>query len=315
MKYVTQTLTLRSDEHYGKRVPPQAFGEILRTLPHLLRGSIRMSFEGRSTARGRKPNWLKAASDVRFVDHDGDDDTVLYFEMPTLGESAEELYEQHELWDSRPDANDTAFDLLADVVEDVRTRASDSVRFDRPLLKNLHRMGRGLNGTFQSCLVSGQRYPKDHPATVDKEVVFSADELTRSTPQPQQIRVSGVLDMIRASTNSIGVKLETGEEIRGVLIDSNAAQIHEMLDQKVTLMGKAIYRPSGNLLRVDVAELRAMQSEDSFFIKIPAPRIAAHGNESAVDSRRRNSNIAAILGRWPGDETDAEIDQVLEELG
>jgi len=314
MTTITRTLTLRSEKHYGRRVPPQAFGEILRTFPHLFRGSVRMSFEGRSTAPGRKPRWLKAASDVRFVDHQGDDDTVLYFEMPTLGEAAGELYEQQEFWPSRPDPEDTPFDLLADVVEDVRNRASDSLRFDRPLLKKLHDLKRGLNGTFQSCLVSSRRYSDDRPAIVDRTVVASADELTRSTPEPRQIRIAGVLDMIRASTNTIGVKLAKGQEIRGVLVHANATQIHDLLNQKVTLMGKAIYRPSGNLLRVDVAEVRSMRDEDAFFTQIPTPQRAVEDREVVMDQQRRTSNIAAIIGRWPGDETDAEIELALQEL-
>lgn len=315
MIMTTKTLTLRSESHYGNRVPPQAFGEILRTLPYLLRGSVRMSFEGRSTARGRKPRWLKAASDVRFVDHDGDDDTVLYFETPTLGEAAEELYEQQEFWPSRPDPEDTPFELFADLVQDVRSGANDSVRYDRPLLRKLHDMGRGLNGTFQSCQISSRRSTDDRLATVDKMVITSADELTRSTPQARQVRIAGVLDMIRASTNSIGVKLQSGDEIRGVLVHGDATQIHEMLNQRVTLMGKAIYRPSGNLLRVDVAEVRKMQDEDAFFTQIPTPQHTSRDRSVVTDHHRRISNIAAIMGRWPGDESDAEVELALQELG
>jgi len=314
MKTVTRILTLRSDALYGHRVPPQAFGDILRTFPRLLRGSVRMSFEGRSAARGRRPRWLEAASDIRFVDHQGKDETVLYFETPMLGEAAAELYDQQEIWPSRPDPEDTPFDLLADVVEDVRSGVSDSDRFDRPLLKKLRELGRGLNGTFKSCLISSRRYSDDRLAVVDKAVVTSADELTRSTPQPRQIRIAGVLDMIRASTNTIGVKLDKGQEIRGVLVQGDATQIHELLNQKVTLLGKAIYRPSGNLLRVDVAEVRSMRDEDAFFTQVPTPQRAAKDKEVVVVQQHRTSNIAAIIGRWPGNETDAEIELALQEL-
>jgi len=314
MDTVTNTLTLRSKGHYGQRVPPQAFGEILRRLPRLVMGSVRMSFEGRSTARGRRPRWLEAASDIRFIQHGGEDETVLYFETPILGEAAAEVYEQKELWPSRPDPADTPFDLLADVVEDVRNRASDSERYDRPLLKKLKEMDRGLNGVFQSCLVSGRRHSADGAATLDKSVAASADELTRSTPPPRQIRIAGVLDMIRASTNTIGVKLEGGQEIRGVLVHGDAAQIHELLNQDVTLLGKAVYRPSGNLLRVDVAEVRSMREEDAFFTRIPTPQRATGDREVVREQQRRTSNIAAIIGRWPSDETDAEIEMALGEL-
>lgn len=314
MKTQVNKLILQSNEHYGRRVPPHALGEILRTLPGLIRGSVRMSFEGRSTARGRKPDWLEAASDVRFIDHDGDDETTLYFETPILGEAAPKLYEQSELWPSRPDPEDTAFDLLADVLEDVRRHVSDSQRFDQPLLQKLHGMKHGLNGTFQSCLLNARRYPEDRPATLDKTVIDNADDLSHSTPDPKQVRVAGLLDMIRASTNTVGVKLDTGEEIRGVLLNQNAAQIHDLLNQKITLLGKAIFRPSGSLLRVDVAEVRVMEQEDVFFLLKPTPQLQTVEKINTTNKQRRTSNVAAIIGRWPGDESDAEIQRILQEM-
>ena len=135
MSTTRQTVVLTSKDHYGRKVPPKAFGGLLSVLPDAIRYSIRMAFESRSRARGKRPGWLAAASDIRFVGHSGDDTTILHFEVPCLGEAASGLYEQGELWPTRPEANDR-LRLLGDVIADVAADNGDSERFDRPLLGN-----------------------------------------------------------------------------------------------------------------------------------------------------------------------------------
>src|SRR5439155_25873964 len=119
MTRMLHVVRLRSKDHYGRHVPPSAVGEILRALPVVVRQAIRMGFAGRSTTRGRRPAWLTAASDIRFVGFDGNEDTLLHFEAPSFGEAAEELYRQPEFWPNKPPPEDTGFDLLGDVLADV----------------------------------------------------------------------------------------------------------------------------------------------------------------------------------------------------
>ena len=85
MMKTIQTVTLCSSEHVGRKVPPRELGELLRIIPDAVRQAIRMAFEGRSRAKGTPPDWLMAASDIRFFDHSGEDETILHFEVPCLG--------------------------------------------------------------------------------------------------------------------------------------------------------------------------------------------------------------------------------------
>jgi len=313
MKSVTQSITLRSERHYGRRVPPRAFGEILCTIPRLLRQSVRMSFEGRSTVRGKLPRWLARASDVRFVDHEGDCDTTIFFEIPQLGEAAPEIYAQREFWPNRPEPNDTAFDLLADVVSDISASRSNSERFDPPLLKRIQRLGSVLDSAFQECLISGRRYPSSRPAIVNRAVIENADTLTRATPPSRQARVAGELDMIRASTNTVAIHLQDGQEVRGVLTHGHVADLQALLQQKVVLMGKAVYRPSGSLLRIDVAEVRPMSEADEFFQTLPEP-LPESFNKRDVRMQGGKKGVRAIVGKWPGDETEQQVQAALQRI-
>jgi hypothetical protein len=217
MKTITQSIVLKNDRHWGIRPPAEAVGEVLRLVTSAVRSSIRMRFEGRSSFRGARPGWLDAASDVRFLGQDGKEDTTLFFEMPELGEAAPKLYEQQELWPTRPDAKDTGFDLLGDVINDVTRQDMDSERFDNPLLRRIGRFDLALNGTFQALDVVSRRYSSTAPAEINRSLADIAKKMTGNTPQPQAVRVSGKLDMIRASTQSFALQLVCGDEVRGVV--------------------------------------------------------------------------------------------------
>jgi hypothetical protein len=315
MNTTSQTVTLKSKDNFGQRVPPKAFGELLSVLPDAVRYSVRMAFESRSRARGKRPSWLAAASDIRFVDHSGDDTTILHFEAPYLGEAASKLYEQAELWPTRPDASDTGFDLLADVIADITASNGDSERFDRPLLQEVERFRRGLNGWFQQMEFTGNRYPVSQPAVITSAVIESARRLSHNTPQPQQTRLAGKLDMIRDSTNSFAIKLKDGQEVRGVLIDGEIAKVSALFRQEVLVLGKAIYRPSGKLLRIDADEVVLAGVRDQFFSAIPKPKRSRYDLREVLREQQHKKGLPAIFGKWPGDESDEQIAEAMKELG
>ena len=314
MSTTVQILTLTSNEHFGRKVPPKAFGELLRVIPDAVRFSIRMAFESRSRAKGKRPRWLTAASDIRFLDHSGDDETILHFEAPRLGEAADVLYRQKELWPTRPEPNDTGFDLLGDVIADVTASNSDSERFDRPLLQQLQRFKHGLNGSFQKLEFTGTRYTFSQPAVITPAVIRTAHKLSHDTPHPQRIRIVGKLDMIRKSTNSFAIKLKDGQEVRGVLTDGEIARVTELFGQEVLVFGKAIYRPSGKLLRIDAEEFVQAGERDEFFSTIPKPKRSRYDLREVLREQQHKKGVSAIFGKWPGDETDEEVAEALKEL-
>lgn len=209
MNTVTHEILLHSDQRFGSRLPPQYIGHVLAEVPRAIQQSISMALRNRSTARGRRPPWLDRAADIRFVAHDGDGETTLVFEAPTLGDAAPELYQQQELWPTRPAAEDTGFDLFGDVLADVQQHDADSEHFDPPLLKQL---------------------------------------------------------------------------------------------------------ASGRLLRVDAEAISNGEHEPSLWSRMPQPGTAKLDLSSLRKAQGPRSGMAAILGRWPGEETDDEVEAALARL-
>ena len=86
------------------------------------------------------------------------------------------------------------------------------------------------------------------------------------------------------------------------------------MGQGILVMGKAIYRPSGKLLRIDAAELVRASEHDQFFSKMPKPKNDKFDLNEIFRQQKHKRGIAAIYGKWPGDETDEEILAALKEM-
>jgi hypothetical protein len=313
MVAIEHTIRLAGENHFGSKAPPAAPSVVLRNLPEALRQSVLMAFEGRTSPRGRPPRWLERSSDIRFVGLSGDEDTILHFEVPSLGEAAEELYEQQEFWNSRPDPADTCFDLFGDVIGDVRDSKEDSQRFDSRLLKKFKRLGAALDHDYESISIGGNRTNEDS-ALITEQVVENATRMVQGTPSPNRVRVVGTLDMIRASTEAFAIKLDDGQEVAGVVSSGEVTSLPDLFQQRVLVLGMAVYRPSGSLLRIDAKQVSAANGESSLWSRMPQPTKRKIDRSEIVQFQGPKSGLAAIIGKWPGDESDEDIDAALEQI-
>lgn len=308
---VTRSVRLTSKEHFGKRLPRHA-GQMIDAITELAPRAAAMAFRGRS--HGSRPKWLKAATDIRFVGHEGNDDTILHFEAPVFGEAAPQEFDQRELWPMRPNAADTGFEVFADVLQDLVNTNRDSDRYDRPLLKQFYHL-RSLfsDSLFDSMRVESKRIQGKLSEAFTANTIKTVRAFYQSTPNPRRVKVYGTLDMVRASTQRFAIKLPNGEEAGGVLRDGNIQDYRELLSKPIVVLGRAIYRPSGRLLRIDAEKLELGTNADQFFGKIP--------EGIRPDSERRSKLVAqspggieSIFGKWPGNETDEQISAALARL-
>jgi hypothetical protein len=307
---VIRTVRLTSDHHFGKRLPRHA-GRMIDAVLDLAPRVVAMAFRRRSW--GRRPSWLKAATDFRFVGHDGDDATDLHFEAPLFGEAAAKEYEQGEFWPTKPAPEDTGFEVFADMVRDLVVGNRDSDRFDRPLLKHLLELKRPLHGLFSSLEIGGQRAPLGSAPALNAATVAMARTFYDSTPGSRRVKVFGKLDMVRASTHRFALILPSGEEAQGILKDGDICDLQGLLAKPIVVFGKAVYRPSGRLLRIDADKIDTGSETDEFFGKIPpgVPTQRAATKNRVVSGR---GGVNAIFGKWPGTETDEQVAEALRRL-
>ena len=311
-------LTLTGPGAGAGRPTPEAAGDVLRLIDPLVHEAVSAGFRRPGHTRGRKPDWLRAACDVRYIGISAGprDATILYFAAPRFGDAAKEVYEQLELFPLRPHANDTGFDLLGDALGDIGNQEKDSERFDQRLLRSVGlfktlSVKHGLDGVF----LDGDRISPDNPRVLNAQIADFAGALYRQTPAPRRARIAGKLDMIRDSDNVFVLLLDDGSQIRGVWAGGEMKELGTYFGQYVLVEGKALFKPSGSVLRVEADAMAPGTQTDRFFSVPPKPTGAQFDLTRLRQPQRAGTGVGAIFGKWPGDETEEELLAALKEMG
>jgi len=314
MSYQHQEIFVESREGYGDRPPMEFCGTVFRGLTPMLGNSVRMAIEGASSSAGAPPSWLRRASDVRLIAVSGRDAaTVFHVEAPSLGEAAKEVYLQDSLWETKPAESATAINVVARVFDDVASADTESSRYDRQLLNRIIRMHRLFDDRVLSIRLPARETGEG--TLVTSQVVESAIRLADRTPQPRQIRLTGLLDMIRHSTRSFGLKMDDGDEVRGVLETNEQTEaLKQFLGKKLLVLGRAVYRPSGKLLRIDAEGFETGEGQPLLFAKVPPPREVRPTPVRLKPLSHQPQGVPAFFGTWPGEETDEDFERMLVEL-
>ncbi|MBI1825136.1 MAG: hypothetical protein HY287_14335 [Planctomycetes bacterium] len=277
-----------------------------------------MAFHHASRLRGRPPEWLQRATDIRFIEQNKADDetTKLFFEAPKFGDAAEEVYREGQLFGQQPDQGDTGFDLLGDMLHDIANRTRDSERFDPPLLGCFRKLEHPVfDRGIASITIQGHRLPTTRPPRIDHKLTELAVSLRKETPRSARVRVTGNLDMIRHSDQVFELIVGTGERIRGAWVGGDAAVLGQLWRQQVVIDGVAVFRPSGALLRVDTEGLQKAVKSDDFFSKVPTAAARSFDPKRMRRTQSSTTGANAVFGKWPGDESEEQLLAALKELG
>jgi hypothetical protein len=310
MQMVEHYLDLLGDSVAEGKAKPEAAGAVLRYVEPVLRMTVSMAFRNTSRRLGRPPEWLRRAADVRLVEicPSQAGGTRLNFIAPRFGEAAEEIYRQQEAFRVRPRQQHTGFDLFGDVIDDLRSGRGDSFRYDSALLARIHKLVTSAGQTgVERILLLGDRLPSHDPLSIDQEISRQAQRMRNSTPPDQRARVCGKLDMIRDSDSVFEILLEPDTIVRGVWMGQSMDALQAMWREKVLLEGLAVYKPSGGLLRIEADAVRPASKADELFQRIPAPLGGKGGRLDFRQEQSAQTGANALLGRWPGEETEEQL--------
>jgi hypothetical protein len=300
---------------FGGSVPPIIVASALHAIVPAARSSTFMAIEGRGRLTGRPPKWAADVVDIRFRGASpARHEMILKFTAPRIGEAVPHLYKQRDFWRAPPPEGATSIDLLIEVIKDVSVENRDSDAFDQSVLRDITRFGRVFAEGGDVSVALSSNGPNEPPVQITKRTIDHVRSLTRSTPVPHKVRVVGTLDMIRASTQGFGLKLDDGSEIAGIYEKGEIADLQPLFRQRVSVNGTLVYRPSGRPLRIDATYVRLADAESSVWSRLPAPPHKHLDIHQMHQPQTKRSGIGAIIGHWPGDESDEEIAEKLAML-
>lgn len=313
LNYLDQEVAIDTESNFGAEMPLAISAPLLRRLEDTARPCIRMAVEGASSSVGATPLWLERASDIRtmgFSKRDGQ--SVLHVRAPRLGEAIPEMFEQPRLWQEMARPDETAIHLIGRIGEIVMRHEAASDMYDQPLLKHFSQWHALFRREVKQIHFPSSSENGVASAGLDVTVAQNAKLLSDQMPSPRQVRIVGKLDMVRHSTRSFALLLADGQEIRGVLEARDPDLLQKHFGQEITVFGKAIYRPSGSLLRLDAEEILETTDGRMAFSSIPEALSKPFRTDRKLQTGK--TGVAAFFGTWPGEETDGELLTALREL-
>ena len=108
--------------------------------------------------------------------------------------------------------------------------------------------------------------------------------------------------------------LQTGESIKGVAEGVAAEQLAVLFGKDVVVNRRVAFRPSGRVLRVEADRIALAEGDLEPWSRAPRPLLSNVDSRSLVVEQGPKSGLNAVYGRWPGDESDEEIETALAEI-
>jgi len=317
LKLTDHFIDLTGPGCHGKYARPEAVGGVLSRIGATLRDAVRMSVLHSSRRVGRPMSELSHAWHIRSGGQTAGPDqaTRLLFKAPTLKDAAPALFDQGLLWEDGPNPEDTAFDLMGAVLRDVARQKRDSQWYDVDLLNRIGRFSGVLQRGVNQIQLGGHQLEARSTPAINRLLTDAAKTLVTETPEPRRTRMTGMLDMIRVSDRVFELVLKDGQRARAVWVRHEVVELAKYLNSDVTIEGKAVFRPSGGLLRMEAEAIAKAGEKDRHFSVMPRPAQPMGRRAGvSVELKRGESPFAAIYGKWPGEESDAEVRAALEEI-
>jgi hypothetical protein len=273
--------------------------------------ALRLRTQGRSTATGPLPGLIARAADFSVEIREGS--TVLEFEAPTLREADPEYFAQEDLFpDIAPEL--TSYDYLAGTLNSALRNPNESV-VDMQMVQLLTKYQQIFDRGIEYIEFRPHRDVVSKPLVVRESDLRDLKQLERQIPPPQAVRMAGHLDLIKFSDGTFTIKLPTGEKVRGVTNESQRHRLHELWGSEAMIIGTAFFGPSKRIIRVEAQIVRPATEKDLQLWAIPPePQLVRMSDTRLKVPQGPRSGINAVIGKWPGDEDDAEIVRALEQL-
>lgn len=298
----------------GTRISAPLLRELLAALVDSAEQALRLRVEGRSRVQGKPPSWLEKAAAFDLVAIE-EGSSVLVLEAQAVASSAPERFAQLQLF-APFDVGRSPLGLLEESLGDALAEREDSDLYDDGLIATFRDFDRALRLGAERIDLVGSEVGDGSGLTIDGTSLRTLERLRSRIPGDQRVIVAGKLDELRHADRFFTLILDGGERVRGVLSEGeiDLESLGRLWGKPVRVHGVAKFRPSGAVLRVDADRIEPAQGDVSLWSKVPGPVLDGGDLRLTARPQGPRSGLAAIFGKWPGDETDEEILAALAEL-
>jgi hypothetical protein len=305
------TLRVTGPTARGQRISGPLLRDLLGMVAEGASRALRMRVEGRSTSAGPKPSWLESGSGFDFLGL-ASGSTVVSIDAPPVAEADPTAFAQGSMF---LDNKKTAIQFWHESLADALKGETDSELFDQSMLADFKKWLRQLFSHDVTELQISNGTASTTPLVVQPEGINQIEYLERQTPNDRRVRVSGKLDVIRHSDRRLTLNLTSGAALTCWADEIDPDTLRSMSGDPVVIEGVAVFRPSGKVLRVEGEQIKpATQTELELWSGEPEPIESELDVNALRKPQGPRSGINAIFGKWPGDETDEEFEEILKDM-
>jgi len=152
-------------------------------------------------------------------------------------------------------------------------------------------------------------------AQFSKNSIEKIESLYKETPKPENIIIHGTIDEMKYSRSQL--VLLTKENERLVVMQKGKDSIEvikSFFGKTITIKGKAFFKPGGQLSYVEMESFSEPKSGDEFFSKKPKQLPVHQQIALQLKAGKLNNPLDEIFGKWPGNETEEEFNEMLKSL-
>ncbi len=310
---ITHNVKLDGPGVKGTVVNAHLLRELLRIIIDGSERALRVRTQGRSTARGALPSWISTSSEFEVQIVEGS--TLLQITAPTLIEADPIEFKQPDLF-PEIDPELTSFDYFTESLDAVMDGGERSNLYDRGMLELLYGFDSVFDRGVEEITFYSKGKSKVKKVHLSKKDLKDFTKLEEQIPNPQQAKIAGILDQIRHSDRTFALQLPaTKEPVKGITDPRHLEDLQGLWGKSVLVSGTVHFTPTGSILRIEADQIKSGSERDIMMWSVPPEPLKKPA--SAVSFRvpqGPRSGINAVIGRWPGDESDDQIKEVLETL-
>ena len=189
----------------------------------------------------------------------------------------------------------------------------DKNLLDEPIIEELIKFKKFFSNDTESILFSNRRSIP--------EIQFSGKEIDKiealynTIPVPQKTVINGIIDEMKFSRKQL--ILVTNDKQRVVIIppsDKLLIEVKDFFGREITLTGMAHFKPGGQLSYIKLESFNEPGKTDRFFSYKPSKMTVQQQIALQIRDGKKRNPLEDILGKWPGNETDEEFEQMLKSL-
>jgi len=286
---------------------------LLQSLLNLLKkGSARnlqLLIERRSNGKSFYTSWIERATylilDCEQITNQGGV-LELSIQCPTL----QELDIKLENLCLPLDGHLTSLDYSQQTLSGLLESRINSIIYDRSLIKEFKKFLASLKQSQASV-----EFLLDSPLSLTAENLEYFSQIESAIPKSNHVRVGGYLRRLQPIAHS-GVLSLADNQLIQINFDRRLSQsLENLLHQPAIVEGMAHYMANEKLLRVDAHSIFTVaETEMLLWSQYPKPLSVNFNVQDLYITQTGETGIGAIFGKWPGSETDEEIQAYLEEL-